>query len=36
MEETDEENDEAGKGGENPTAIPSFGEMWDCMKTIMA
>ena len=36
MEETDEENDEAGKGGENPTAIPSFGEMWDSMKTIMA
>ncbi|CAD5324662.1 unnamed protein product [Arabidopsis thaliana] len=36
LKETDEENDEAGKGGENPTAIPSFGEMWDSMKTMMA
>ena len=36
MEETDEENDEAGKGGEYPTAIPSVREMWDSMKTVVA
>jgi len=24
------------KGKENPTGIPSIGEMWDAMKTVMA